>query len=106
MSQAADSYGRRSLTPSHIINRVAAALLGGYAFTWGFCALAMTVAVSLGAGFHDAEQGAYLLAFLVFLAVFLWAFACAHLPRVWLTLAGGGAAMTATAWALQNSILS
>lgn len=106
MSRVADSSGRRSLTTTHIINRVAAALLGGYSFTWGLCALVITVAVSLGAGFHEAEQGAYLLAFLVFLAAFLWAFACAQLPRVWFTLAGGGAVMTAAAWVLQQSGLS
>jgi hypothetical protein len=86
-----------------IASRVAAALLGGYAFTWGFSALLATVQVHAGIGYGDALQLAFLLAFLVYLVALCWAFAAASLARVWLTLAGGGAAMTGAAWLLMPS---
>ena len=97
-------HGR--LTALQIINRVAASLLGGYAFTWGFSTLGIAAMVGFGMSFHDAEHSAQLLAFLVFLTVFLWAIAAANLARVWIILAGGGTAMTTAAWALQQTILS
>ncbi|MEW5966297.1 MAG: iron uptake protein [Pseudomonadota bacterium] len=86
--------------------RIAAALLGGYAFTWGFAALGVAGLVALGVDFHEAETALMLLAFLVFLPLFLWAFAAASMRRVWTVLAGGGSLMTAAAWALQRAILS
>ena len=45
-------------------------------------------------------------AFLVFLVVFLWAFASSSVARVWAVLAGGGALMTLSAWLIQQSMLS
>jgi hypothetical protein len=87
------------------LNRIGAALLGGYAFTWGFTALAIAGLVALGVDFHEAETGVLLFAFLVFLGFFLWAFAAASLARVWALLAGGGVLMTAAAWLLQYAIL-
>jgi len=86
-------------------SRIGAALLGGYAFTWGFAALGIVGLVGLGADFHDAETGMLLLALLVFLALVLWSFAVASLARAWVVLAGGGAIMTAAAWALQRALL-
>lgn len=86
-------------------SRVAAGLLGGYAFTWGFTALGIAGLVALGADFHDAEIGVLLVALLVFLGLFLWAFAAASVVRVWIVLAGGGAVMTAAAWVLQRALL-
>src|SRR5688572_7060322 len=85
-------------------SRVTAGLLGGYFFVWGFSTLVMAVGLSAGSDYHDLEQLAYLLAFLVFLGAFLWAFASASLMRVWLVLAGGGAAMTGAAWWLARSL--
>jgi len=90
---------------SKVVGRVSAGLLGSYAFTWGFSALGIAGLVALGVDFHEAETGVLLLALLVFLGVFLWAFAAASLARVWLVLAGGGALMTAAAWALQRAVL-
>jgi hypothetical protein len=85
--------------------RVAAALLGGYGFVWGFVSLAITGAVALGGDFHEAHTAAMLLAFLVFLVALCWAFAAASLARVWLVLAGGAALMSGAAWLLQRSIV-
>lgn len=85
--------------------RIAAAILGGYTFTWGFVAFAMAALAAAGTDFHDAEHAAMLPAFIIFLLAFLWAF-CARGPvRVWVVLAGGGAAMTLAAWAVQRSLL-
>lgn len=105
------SPGLASNRPSSRLNRVeivsrcAAALLGGYGFTWGFAAMGVAGLVALGVDFHEAETGVMLLAFLVFLSVFLWAFAANSLIRVWAVLGGGAALMTTAAWALQRALL-
>lgn len=87
-------------------NRIMAAILGGYAFTWGLSVLGITGMVSLGIDFHEAETGMSLIAFLVFLGLFLWAFAATSMARVWLVLAGGAAVMMTIALILQNSLVS
>ncbi len=80
--------------------RVAAGIIGGWAFVWGFVTLGIATLPGAGLSYEDARTLAYLLAFLVYLVVFCWAFAAASVTRVWLVLAGGGAAMTGLAWAL------
>lgn len=94
------------VSAARIANRIAAALLGGYAFTWSFTAFGMAGLVALGADFHEAEITLMLLAFPVYLALFLWAFAVASLARAWAVLGGGAVLMFAAAWALQRAILS
>lgn len=93
----------RAVTPA--INLVAASLLGGYAFTWGFTALGIAGLVAFGVDFHDAEAGAHILAFLVFLVAFLWTFTAAKLSRVWALLAGGGLIMSLLAGCIQYFLL-
>lgn len=87
-------------------HRLALALLGGYAFTWGFVTLGMVALAALGVDLHTAETALLLLAFLVFLSLFLWAFAAASLVRVWAVLGGGALLMTAAALGLQRVLLS
>lgn len=87
------------------INRIAAALVGGYVFTWGFTAIGIAGLVALGVDFHEAETGVLLVAFLVFLGLFLWAFVTASVLRVWVLLGGGGVLLTTAAWALQRTLL-
>lgn len=87
-----------------IVSRIAASLLGGWAFLWGFVTLGITALVAAGVPYGDAQTLLNLLAFLVFLGLFLWAFAAASVTRVWLVLAGGGAAMTAAAWLLLQTL--
>src|SRR5690606_27450799 len=77
----------------HLALRLACALLGGYAFTWGF--------IALGMEFHDAEHLSSMLGLLLYLAVFLWAFAARSLRRAAWVLLGGGAVMAALASAVQ-----
>ncbi|HRK57439.1 MAG TPA: hypothetical protein PLQ67_07955, partial [Burkholderiaceae bacterium] len=69
-----------------VFSRLAAALLGGYALTWGAATLFMAISVALGMAFHDAEAIALIVAFVFFLAVFLWGFAQPSGVRVGLML--------------------
>jgi len=94
--------------PTHlaILHRLVAALLGGYAFSWGFTALGVSGLVALGVDFHEAETALLLLAFLVFLSLFLWAFAAASITRIWAVLGGGALFMSAAALGLQHLLLS
>lgn len=102
MSQSIQSNFNRGL----VLARIAAALLGGYAFTWGFVSISIVGLAALGVDFHEAETAVLMLAFLIFLFGFLWAFAARSVVRVWAVFAGGGAAMTLSAWAIQQSMLS
>lgn len=90
----------------NIASRIVASLIGGYAFIWGLTAFGIVGLVAMNVDFHEAETGMQMLAFLAFLAVFLWAFATASLVRLWLVLAGGGILMTVAAWALQRVALA
>lgn len=87
-----------------VISRIAASLVGGYAFTWGFTVLSMVLLLSVGASYHLAQTAIYLLAFLVFLMAFCWAFAAARLAKVWGVLGGGGVVMTGAAWLLTRTL--
>ena len=93
------------MTATHIVSRVTASLLGGWAFVWGFSMLGITGLVALGQPFDEARTAVMLLAFLVFLAAFCWAFAAASLARVWTVLAGGACLMTGAAWLLQRALV-
>lgn len=94
-----------SLAPRHIVFRVAASLLGGWAFVWGFVTLGITGLVALGMPYDEAYKLLMLIAFIVFLAAFCWSFAASSIARVWAVLAGGGAGMTAAAWWLARSLV-
>lgn len=85
--------------------RVAAALLGGYAFCWGFMALGLSGLYALGLSFHDAERLSAMLGLLLYLVVFLWAFAARSQSHAWALLAGGGALMAGAASLLQSRLV-
>ncbi|MCU1718109.1 iron transporter [Pseudomonas sp. 5P_3.1_Bac2] len=89
-----------------IAHRLLLALLGGYAFTWGFVSLGVVLLSWLQVDYHDAEHGMLLLSFLLYLALFLWAFAAASTARVWLVLGGGAVVMIPAALQLQKLLLS
>ena len=82
--------------------RIGAAVFGGYGFSWGFIAAGTSLLFAAGMGFHDAEFLATLLGVLVFLCVFLWAFAARRIGRVWAVLAGGGVLLAALGSYLQS----
>lgn len=92
------------VSTAHIVSRVAAGLLGGWLFVWGCATLGVALALAAGVSYHEAEQAAYLLAFLLFLIVFCWTFAAASLARVWTILAGGGALSSALAWMITRTL--
>jgi hypothetical protein len=83
---------------AQVTARVGAGVLGGWLFTWGSTTLGIALLVAAGMPYGEARTFLYLLAFVVFLVAFLWAFASASVLRVWLVLGGGGAAMTVAAW--------
>jgi hypothetical protein len=93
-----------TVSTAHIISRVAAGLAGGWVFVWGCTTLGIALGLLAGVSYREAVGLAYLLAFLLFLVVFCWAFAAASLLRVWLVLAGGGAVMSLFAWALTRTL--
>lgn len=85
--------------------RVAAAVLGGYAFAWGFIAAGASLTFAAGLDFHDAEFLASTLGVLAFLVAFLWAFAARRLWVVWAVLLGGGALLAATGSLVQAALV-
>lgn len=86
--------------------RLITVLAGSFAFTWGFVALGVASQVALGEDFDEAEKAMMLLAFPVFLPLFLWAFASPRHGRMVAWLVGGAGSMTAAAWALQRAALT
>lgn len=94
-----------SRSAAQIISRVAAGVLGGYVFTWGFVTSSIASLVVAGMPYGEALTVIYLLAFFVLLTAFCWSFVAASVGRVWLVLAGGGAVMTAAAWAMSRPVL-
>lgn len=81
-------------------------LTGSYVFTWGFVSLGVSGLAALGVDCHEAEVTLMLLAFLVFLPLFLWSFASRRQGRVMVLLFGGAALMTSAAWAIQRAVLA
>ena len=103
---AGSTAGDRLAGPAapQLASRIAASLLGGYAFVWGWNALATVLGVWAGLPYHDAETLAYLIAFLLWVAAFCWAFAARNGALVWGVLAGGGATMTLLAWLASRAL--
>lgn len=94
----------KQLSTVHVIARIAASLVGSYAFVWGFVSLGVAVGVRTGMPYDEAQTSVFLLAFLVFLSCFCWAFVAARLALVWTVLLGGGALTTAAAFFLARGL--
>lgn len=93
-----------SISRSDIVWRTLAAVFGGYAFTWGLIAFGMAAMVAADMEFHDAEHLTAIIGFLVFLTIFLTAFAARNIVRVWLVLVGGAVVMASAAEIIKNLI--
>lgn len=93
------------LRPIDISNRFTAALLGGYFFTWGVVSFGMVTLTMIGVDFHHAEITMLLLAFLIYLVVFVLAFYYKSLLKIWLVFVFGGGLMMLIAWLSQSWIL-
>ena len=87
MNSSAATVSPRRLVVT--VSRIAAAVFGGYLFVWGLVALSIAGLASFGMDYDQAWMLAMLLAFLVYLVVFLWAFAARRLGLVWLVLLCG-----------------
>lgn len=85
--------------------RIAVALGGGYAFTWGFIALGVAGLFAAGMEFRDAERLASIIGFLLYPSAFLWTFAARCLRRVWMVLIGGGALLASAASLIQFAVV-
>ncbi|ALV07365.1 iron uptake protein [Roseateles depolymerans] len=88
-----------------VLLRILAATVGGYLFCWGFMALALAGTYAAGLSFHDAEHLSAMLGLLVYLGVFLWAFAARSVLRLWMTLAVGAGVMAGAATLLQRALV-
>jgi hypothetical protein len=95
-----------SVKATQIISRIGAALLGGYAFVWGFVTLSITSLSYTGMDYHDAWMLAMMLAFLLFLGAVLWSFTTRSSLRAWLVLGGSGALMTTCALLLSRQLMA
>lgn len=93
------------MSPAAVVSRILAAIFGCYAFVWGVVALGVAALNGVGVEYHAAEQAMMILAFILYLVLFLWTFAAASLWRVWVVLASGSAVMLAAAWQLQRMIV-
>ena len=91
--------------PWALISRIGAAVLGGYAFCWGFIALLHSGLYALGMPFHDGEHLSAILGVLLFLVVFLWSFAARRVGVTWAVLLAGGGVMTGAAALIQRALL-
>ncbi len=101
---SASSAPARGL-PGALLSRIGAAVLGGYAFCWGFIALTHSGLYALGMPFHDAEHLSATLGVLLFLIVFLWSFAARRVGVTWAVLLAGGGVMTGAAALIQRALL-
>lgn len=97
MTTTQPTLSRLNASPTCVFSRIAAALPGTYAFCWGFVSLAIVLLVASGTAYDDAQMLAMMLAFPLYLVLFLWAFAARSMARVWLVLAAGAVVMTLTA---------
>jgi len=88
-----------------LLSRVAAAVLGGYAFAWGLVAAATSLCVAAGMGLHDAEFLSSLVGVLAFLGALLWAIAARRLWPVWVVLVAGGAVLAAAGSLVQAALI-
>lgn len=94
-----------ALSPVQVGSRVAASLVGSYAFVFGFVSLGTVLGVAAGMPYGEAQTLFYLLAFLLYVACFCWAFLPASGARVWSVLLGGGLAMTGSGWLLSQLVI-
>lgn len=90
-----DHRGARTL---RIVLRVLGAVAGGYALTALAVAALGAVMTQLGMARAEAVTLAAMLGFVLYLMLLLWSFSVKSGTRLWLTLAGGAAALAGLLW--------
>jgi hypothetical protein len=67
-----DAVRAEAQSVAQVAARVAASVLGGYAFVWGFVTAGIALLARTGMPYGEAQTALHLLAFLVYLACFCW----------------------------------
>jgi hypothetical protein len=80
MGMSTITRARKGAAPLEIIQRTAAAVLGGYGLAW---AASVLMARGLPLSRYEAMQWAVLASCLIYLCVVLWAFRARPLARMW-----------------------
>lgn len=80
--------------------RVLASLFGVWCFVFGFVVFSIGAGRIVGLSYEDAQTLGYLLAFVLFTAMFLWCYVVPSLWRVWGVLLGGAGVMALLGWCL------
>ncbi|MDD2052803.1 hypothetical protein NPS46_09645 [Pseudomonas putida] len=80
MKQTLDRSPERSRLPAAVAARAVLAILGGYAFA---ALAAASLSVALPGPRPQAVMGATMLAFVLYCAMAIWAFAAASVARAW-----------------------
>lgn len=89
---------------ARVLLRVTASLLGSYLFVWGFISLGIPLGVASGLPYDDSQSLLFMLALLLFVACFCWAFTARSARHVWLCFVAGGAFMTLAGWLLAGKL--
>ncbi|MGY1519785.1 iron uptake protein [Luteimonas sp. A482] len=105
MSRLSTTFVQPRAARLQVVPRIGAAVIGGYAFAWGFVAAGASLMFAAGMGFHDAEFLASLLGVLAFLVVFLWAIAAKRPWRAWMLLLGAGGLLSVVASLVQRALV-
>jgi hypothetical protein len=88
-------------SPTVVVARLVAAILGGYAFSSGIAAfVAVALSVALGMSRADAALTAAMPAFLIYLAAAIWAFAERSIVRLYQVLFVGAVLLFVAAYGL------
>lgn len=103
MSATACDRQAATLTATQVIARIVVSVLGGWVFVWGCIAAGIALLVASGMPFDEARKLMHLLAFLIYLVAFFWAFAAASLLRAAVVLLGGGAMLCALSYFLTRA---
>jgi hypothetical protein len=93
---------RTKAGPMLAASRFAAAIVGGYLFAYGFTALATLIGFGAGLRWSEAQVLSWMLGAFAYLGAMLWGFVPRSNILAWAVLGGGGAAMSAAAWALSR----
>jgi hypothetical protein len=87
-----------------ISSRVCASIFGAYLFVFGLTSLGIACGTLAGIDYHEMQLFFYLIAFLIYLAIFFSAYVVRSLKILWCVLAGGGISMSLIAWAISSQV--
>lgn len=92
---------RRGVRTLRIVLRVLGTVAGGYALAALAVAALGAVMTQIGMARAEAVTLAAMLGFVLYLMLLLWGFSVKSVTRLWLTLAGGAAALASLLWVVR-----